>query len=356
MKKVYFFAILFAISAIAAAQGPGFKIKTLNPVAPNEDSGKNIFKTLQVIDFNYLKTELTNKEKDHKDKINLLYDNSKGVAAAGGTYTRFTDVEINAKKSEIDKLSAEISELKNKSDSLYFLYTKSYLRNKRANFLSFGPLRSRAFFDVVYQENGKRFQALGNAGINIGDQSGSIYSELVSGNLGIMRVSLGAMLSASNNDNTEEAKKQEAYQRLVSNGGNTILSFEYPLAYFHNRTNQYNLISRLIAKGTGDIPAFGTNTEKWAGSGSLGIDLYGDASLSNNAMRFFFNLNGSNILGTSVYRDNLGISEKQFTFGQLAVGLVFQKTFKVSVIVATFSSEGTLVNRNPVLGGQVLTE
>ncbi|MEQ7801804.1 hypothetical protein ABDJ41_18560 [Pedobacter sp. ASV1-7] len=355
MKKIKLIAMFIALSAGAYAQSPGFKLNTLNSVKPGKDDD-NTFKTLSIIDFNYLDQEFKAKENDYKAKIDDLYANSKGLNPAGGTYTKYTDAQIDAKKAEIEKLSVEISALKAKTDSLYFLYTKAYLKNKPVNFLNFGPLRSRAFFDLVYQEGGKRFQALGNAGFNIGDQSGSIYSELVSGNLGMLRVSLGAMVSASNKKNDEEAKKQEAYQRLVSNGGNTILSFEYPLAYLHNRTNQYNLISRLIAKGTGDLPAFGTNTEKWAGSGSVGIDVYGDAALSNNALRFFFNLTGSNIYGTGVYRDNLGISSKQFTFGQLSLGLVFLKNFKVSVIVATFSSEGSLANRNPVLGGQILTE
>ena len=237
---------------------------------------------------------------------------------------------------------------------LYYLYTKDYLGFKKSTILGFGPVRSKAFFDILYDNEGKRFKALGNSGVNFGNNTGSIYSELVSGNLGLFRVSLGSMISSNNSTDENEAKNEEAYQRLVTYGGNTVLNLEYPLAYIHSSNNQYNFISRLIAKGTADLPAFGTTTEDWAGSGSIGVDFYGDASLSNNSLRFFFNFNINQIYGTDIYKDNLGINENNFNFGQLSLGFIFLENFKVSFIVTTFSSEESLRNRNVVAGGQVL--
>jgi hypothetical protein len=357
MKNLKFTIILTFVSVLSLkAQVTGFKI--LNQTSSIKETEKSdisfkgttesVFKTLEIIQFNYLTKVKTAKETELAKLEEGLYQNSIGAAPS------FDETTIKKTSETIISLRKELKVIASKQDSLYFLYTKDYLNFKRRNILSFGSVRSRAFFDMLYGDEGKRFKALGNAGINFGSNTASIYSELVSGNLGLLRVSLGSMISSNSNDSLEEGKKEQAYQRLVTYGGNTVLNFEYPLVYLHSRNNQYNLISRLIAKGTSDLPAFGTSTEKWAGSGSFGIDFYGDASLSNNQLRFFFNLNANRIYGTDIYRDNLGITNANFTFGQLSLGLVFLENFKISFIVTTFSSEGNLRNKNIVAGGQVL--
>jgi len=359
MQKTVLTTIVTLLSVISLnAQVTGFKILNKTSSINEADSIKitrngfteNVFKTIEIIEFNYLKITKTEKETVLVNLKDELYNNSIGA----DNKPPFNPTTIKAKSDSIRSLRQEIKIITTQQDSLYFLYTKDYLNFKRINILKFGPIRSRAFFDMLYGDEGKRFKALGNAGINFGSNTASIYSELVSGNLGLLRVSLGSMISSNSNDSLPEGKKEEAYQRLVSYGGNTVLNFEYPLMYLHFRNNQYNLISRLVAKGTSDLPAFGTSTEKWAGSGSFGIDFYGDASLSNNQLRFFFNFNANKIYGTDVYRDNLGIANSNFTFGQLSLGLVFLENFKISFIIATFSSEESLRNKNIVVGGQVL--
>lgn len=359
MQKAILTIIVTFLCAISLkAQVTGFKILNQTSSINEADSTKiirngsteNVFKTLDIIEFNYLRISKTEKESTLTKLENELYNNSTGV----DNVPPFTPEVRKLKVDSIKNLRQEIGVISSKQDSLYFLYTKDYLKFKRFNFLTFGPIRSRAFFDMLYGDEGKRFKALGNAGINFGSNTASIYSELVSGNLGLLRVSLGSMITSNNNDTLQEGKKEEAYQRLVTYGGNTVLNFEYPLMYLHSRNNQYNLISRLVGKGTADLPAFGTNTEKWAGSGSFGVDFYGDASLSNNQLRFFFNFNANKIYGTDIFRENLGTEKNNFTFGQLSLGLVFLENFKISFIIATFSSEESLRNKNVIAGGQVL--
>jgi len=353
-------SIIFALLCVVTlnAQVTGFKMLNQTSCIKTTDKAdisfkgttKNVFKTLEIIQFNYLTKTKTTKEAALAALEKELYENSTG---ADGLAT-FEDATIQTKSDEIKILRAELKIIAFKQDSLYFLYTKSYLSFKQITILKFGTIRSRAFFDMLYGDEGKRFKALGNAGINFGSNTASIYSELVSGNLGLLRVSLGSMISSNSNDSLKDGKKEQAYQRLVTYGGNTVLNLEYPLVYIHSKNNQYNLISRLTAKGTADLPTFGTSTEKWAGSSSIGIDIYGDASLSNNQLRFFFNFNTNKIYGTDVYRDNLGVSSSDFTFGQLSLGLVFLENFKISFIVTTISSEESLRNRSIVAGGQVL--
>ncbi|RYY89309.1 MAG: hypothetical protein EOO15_06525 [Chitinophagaceae bacterium] len=262
------------------------------------------------------------------------------------------------KEAAIAALEEEIKGIEHDQDSLYEEYVKDFLRQKRVT-IGFGPVRSRAFFNIVYGSTGHTFRGLTNAGISVGNNSGALYSEIVNGNLGLFRVSFGTMVANAKNDNVEEEKEQEAYQRLVNFGGNTVLNFEYPIAYLHSSTSQYNLIARSISKGAGDIPAFGTNTDKFAGSLSTGLDFYGDASVraeagKKPALTFFFNANINVYTGTDVFRDNLGLSDRNFLFGQASLGLIFLESFKLSFIVTTFSSQPNLRNRNLVASGQVL--
>jgi hypothetical protein len=351
--------LLLLISSIAFSQTSGIKITNSLPVI---DAGStqiqislngtsdSVYKTPEIIRFNYNKIDISALTTEMSTIKNDLYNNSVDPVPAN----RYDETTINSKLARMKIIQTELKELNKKQDSLYHIYTKDYLQYRKVNFLYFGPKRSRALFDFIYGNSGKRFQVLNNTGFTFGDNTGSLYSELVSGNLGVFRVSLGSMISSSSSEDSETAKEEEAYQRLATYGGNTVLTLEYPLAYIHSRNNQYNLISRFIAKGSADFPEFGTTTEDFAGSGSLGLDIYADASLSNNSLRFFMNFNINGILGTDTYQENLGIENSSFSFGQLTLGLVVAETIKLSFVLSSFSSEDSLDNRNVILGGQIL--
>jgi hypothetical protein len=270
------------------------------------------------------------------------------------------DKEITAKEKEyqdtlkkLDSIKAAIKELKRRRKFYRNEYIKEYLNYSKFTF-GFWNERSQAFSEILYNTEGKTFNLINNAGFNIGSNSGSVYTELVSGQLYIFRVSLGTLVSSSSNEDIETATTDEAYQRLVSTGGNTVLKFEYPLLYAHASNNQWNIISRLIGKGTADFAEFGTKTDDWAGSGSFGLDIYADVATSNNNIRFYLNYNINKIYGTDSYIENLGINNSDFSFGQLKLGLVFNKNISLSFVVATFSSEDSLKNRNVIAGGQIL--
>ncbi|WP_340199415.1 hypothetical protein [Ascidiimonas sp. W6] len=358
MKRI-FVLLLLLTSTTVICQTSG--IKLLNSKSAIDDStvktninrnGKqdSVYITPEIIRYNYNATTIKKLKEQLSGKKDQLYANSIDTVVAN----RFSDTIIENKLTKIEDTKATLKSLEKEQDSLYHIYTKDYLQYKQFFFLQFGPRRSEALFDYIYGNTGARFKVLNNTGFTFGDNTGSLYSELVSGNLGVFRVSLGTMISSSSSDDSETAKQQEAYQRLATNGGNTVLTFEYPLVYAHSKNNQYNVLSRFIAKGTADFPEFGTTTEDFAGSASFGIDIYADASLSNNALRFFMNFNTNMIFGTDIYQENLGIDSASFSFGQLSLGLVVAENIKLSFIITSFSSEKSLDNGNVILGGQIL--
>lgn len=255
-------------------------------------------------------------------------------------------------KDSTDGFKSKIGALEKSQDSLLIIYNKDYLNFSRFN-IWFGSKKANAFFQII-TDNEDRFGALNSAGFTIGDQSASIYSEIFSGNLGFVRVGFGLSVSSSNQEDEGEEKQEEAYQRLVSKGGNTVLTFEYPLLYAHSRNNNFNLIARAVAKGTADLPAFGTSTDSWAGSGSLGLDIFGDAGLDNNEARFFVSASLFKIYGTDEFKVNLGTDSNNFTFGQIRLGMEFLQNYKISAIIYTFSTQEILEKRNVVLAGELV--
>ncbi|RDI06928.1 hypothetical protein [Flavobacterium sp. AG291] len=205
---------------------------------------------------------------------------------------------------------------------------------------------------------GSQNNFLGQAGVTLGSNSGAVYTELGGGSfLKLFRLSLGVMVSNTNADTTEEEQVTEAYQKLVSYGGNTVLNIEYPWLFYKNDNYNFNLLSRFFLKGTADLPAMGSTTDDWAGSGSVGMNFYIDAetiplsSADKDAIKIFFDSNTSYIIGTDVYQKNLGINDSKFLFGQLTAGLVY-KSLKISFVFATFSSEPSLRNNKTVAGIQ----
>lgn len=353
MKRTTILFFLIVISFSATSQiSPGFKSSSLNniPLDDDDTGNDNIFKTRNNIMYNYELKIIEGKEKTLKREKDDLYANSIQESDS----TRYTIEAINKKLDSIEKLQFELKEHYAVRDSLYNLYVREYVDYKKVFVLNFGSKRSKAFFDILYDSKGKQFKPLATSGLTFGNQAGSIFSELVSGNLGVFRVSLGTMVSNSSGENSSEEENEEAYQRLVSYGGNTVLNLEYPLAYLHSQNKKINLISRLLIKGTADLPAFGTETESWAGSGSIGIDLYVDAAVDNDDLSFFIYANTRGIFGTSEFRENLGLVNGNFSFTQLSVGFTFLENFKVSFLVATLSSEKSLRHKNVVVGGQVM--
>ncbi|MFY7670679.1 hypothetical protein ACOSP6_06280 [Tenacibaculum sp. MEBiC06402] len=356
MKTRILTLYIIVLSTISYAQHvPSFKIKD-NPTfgmkaEPNNsiENGKktfNYYLTLTMIE--KLKLEKKEKKFDSISKNALIQLHNEVIGAVN-----LSSEQIDAYEKQLKSAQDSLAIIQPKLDTLSNKYQMEELQLKKASILSFNAKRARAFFDILHDNQGKRFSVLNNTGFTIGNNSGSIYSELVSGNLSVLRVSLGAMISSSSSDNQDNAQQEEAYQRLVSNGGNTVLNIQYPLAYIHSSNNQFNFISRLQAKGTADFPEFGTTTDDFAGSASFGIDFYADAALTNNQLRFFGTFNYNQVFGTGEFSKNLGIDNSNFTFGQLTLGLVFNN-IKLSFIVATLSSESSLENKSVVAGGQVL--
>ena len=237
-------------------------------------------------------------------------------------------------------------------DSFYLETIKDSLEMKSCHFL-FSSKESEALSKILYSNSTGGFSFFNRTGLSIGKNTGSIYTELVNGQMYPIRVSIGAMVASSSSNDSLQSKQDEAFQRLSTYGGNTVIKLEYPLIYVHGLNNQSVFVTQLMTKGSADLPAFGTTSDEWAGSLSFGLNFYADAATSNNEIRFFLDANFSQYFGTNTFKNNLELSSKKFIFGQAKVGVIFNN-ISISFILPTLSSEKELKNRNVIAGGQIM--
>lgn len=380
MKNLFLVTILFVFSQAYSQGFTGFTFKNIEegdsylPVYPkggkqNFDSVGD-FKKLLIDDIEILNPvdteekaliyELHNKAFQHFKEIINLQDDINDYYLAGRKDKIPNDSVAIVKVKQIELLKNSFKNDVEEINRKLYNYTSSEKKDELAQYSSGNgflfPNRyvAKGFHKMLYSEGNNNISFIKNTGFSIGDQSGSIYSELLSGNLGAFRVSLGSMIAASNQQDEELKKEEEAYQRLINYGGNTVLTFDYPLFYWKGRSYKSNFLGRFIVKGAADFPAFGTTTDKWAGNGMAGLNLYYDLSLDENNLRFFFDFNGNIVFGTDSFRNNLGVENNNFAFGQLVVGLVVLENIKLSFNLATISSEKVLEGRNVTAGGQIL--
>ncbi|WP_290876430.1 hypothetical protein [Flavobacterium sp.] len=329
MRTRLFLGMLWCLGTMAYAQD--FKFNKAFAYDANSERGQSIYTA-------YKKAY----EKSIADLVAKRNAILNEINQEGTAISKVTDGEKEIKKieSEIRELSTSLKTLNNTEDF-----------KKKTFHAFFGSPESDAFFNVMYSEERSVINFLNNSGFNLGSKSGSVYTELASGNMSTVRLSLGTMVSNSAQEDVQEAKEEEAFQRLSTSGGNTVLTLEYPLLYWSTKDNQYNLISRFIGKATADFPAFGTQTSDFAGSLLAAVDVYVDASTSNGDIRLYANVNLSRIYGTEVYKENLGLDNANFNFGKITTGVVIKNKFNLSAMFKTFSSEDSLENRNVIIGG-----
>jgi len=193
----------------------------------------------------------------------------------------------------------------------------------------FFPVRKDTVAKYFYEKafNSDRLSFVDNIIVQGNLNQGIMYSELVAGNIAVFRVSFGAMISAHDDRDQQE----EALQKLVGGGGNSVLNIYYPLLY---KTGKYiDLYWQLAPKFAGDIPALGSTTDNVTGNINLGSEFYLDISTEDKALNFFAYVRGGYIMGSKGFYENLNIDNKGLLFGQINFGFTLNKNIRISFTI-----------------------
>lgn len=218
-------------------------------------------------------------------------------------------------------------------------------------------------FEFLYsKDNDKSFYFANNASLQVNNSGVIVQSELVSAYLGFTRVSFGTTVSNSNEEDSEEENtttptdKTQAFQRLLTGGGNTYLKFELPLFLGMDQKNLFLAYLNASGRISLDISEFSNDVDTTTGNGSLNSNLYVSLATDENEFDFFFNVNYGYFFGHKDFYERLEIEDqKAFWFGELTAGVTIQQNLRFAVTFNTFSSEENLRSGNVLVGAQILS-
>lgn len=285
-----------------------------------------------------------------KDRL-IEFKNKKNSLLNDYSNLESNDSRVNFLKEEIKNIELQYDLYEDICDSLIIKKEEEHVSSNYVVY-NFSPTRSKAFFNMIYDGKGKMLNTVNSAGINFGNKTGSIYSEVASGNFGLIRATIGTMLTNSSKTDSVVVKEETAYQKLASMGGNVVLNLEHPVLFLNSKGSLYTMIVRAIGKGTTDIPAFENQTTGFAGSVQGGLDVYGHVASDNGQIRAYSSISFSIVKGSKEFHDNLDIARKRLFFGQITAGVVLLDRIRVSFSLLSFGSDASIRNKKVIIGGQ----
>ncbi|MFC4818505.1 MULTISPECIES: hypothetical protein [unclassified Flavobacterium] len=221
------------------------------------------------------------------------------------------------------------------------------------------PTKKEAFFETLYGKSPDNdFYFVNNAALQLNSAGSTIQSEITAAYLKPLRVSLGTLVSNSGTeasdepDNEKEADDTEAFQRLLSGGGNIYMNIELPFLYYGN--DFFKVYSTLYAKGAMEITEFSNDVDTSTGNGSLGGSLYLSVATDKKEFVFYTSANWGLYAGSDAFLDRLQVQKNYFGFGQVTVGVTVLDRLRLSMMTNTFGVH-ELQSGRVVFGVQVLS-
>ena len=258
---------------------------------------------------------------------------------------------------EIDHLYKLIPPLQQSIDSLNLLNGEFKVQNQYFNWVGFDYKINKAFYKYLYSDmDANGIRTLGTAGLNLGNNAGSIYSEIVSKPISYIYVRLGTILANSNSENPELAQKESAIQRLSMYGGNTSLSIEYPMLWVRSKRNTFNAVVSLHSKGVADFAPL-SQSNGLTGAFVYGFEIFGAISDPEKNVRVLGQFIVNKYNSSPSFSDNLGFNKRNFWFVQCVVGVTIKETVKFSLVlpinIKTLLNDSTEGFR-PIFQSQIL--
>jgi hypothetical protein len=217
----------------------------------------------------------------------------------------------------------------------------------------FFPARNSTLAHAYFGEYSDNVvQSLKNGFLNFTPYGGMIYSELVSGYAGPLRVSFGGMIASSSlskidsatikntpsdkldslfNANDSINRSKSSIQNLLGGGGNAMLVLSTPFFNYHPGS-VFNLDAAWFDKICFTIPSLGNEIKDYSVVNGLGLQMDMKFLFENPSLTTFglyFSGTGTILTGNKAFYTNLGTNPaKVLAFGQLTFGIIIER-FKI---------------------------
>ena len=214
-----------------------------------------------------------------------------------------------------------------------------------------------AYMCMLYYNDLEKINFFQNTNLGIGDNSGSFKSDIISGYLGIFKISFSSVLSKLHTEKitqdqlnglteiqmdsliaaTDSVNKSKAtLNKLISGGGEANLSFKTPfINCWGNYKNHVKFKTDIVINFCGEVPVAGNDIpkDKINFFGSFGLEnkliipvLDFDMSKKEGfeAFAFFGQYNIYAVKGSNSFYSNIGIKNRPLLFSEYSFGFAYK--------------------------------
>lgn len=278
-------------------------------------------------------TDLLVLESKKRAKENELFSEQTHLIALSRT-TPLNAKDLNISKSKIQEFSEELAIVNNQINLVQTNLSVFQIIEKRFHWVGFNYNLNQVFNKIMYSDDqANTFRSLASSGLNVGSNTGSIYSDIFSGPVSYVFLRFGSIVANSTSDDSQLAMNESAIQRLSMYGGNTSISMDYPVLWVRSKRNTVNAIFSLHTKGVGDFSPLSETDNKINAAFSWGCEVFADLSDPNKNVRLMGQLIVNRYHGSQSFADNLTFKSRDFWFNQCVLGIVIKETVKISLVL-----------------------
>lgn len=252
--------------------------------------------------------------------------------------------ELNQSRVDLQDSLSSLLPLRLQSEQLQFIAERKVWLPVRSS------LHAKMFFSLDGSGSDAKLMSHNFFSYNTKSQQLALYSELFSDYFGPVRFGFGALmtngqLEGEQNETVvpESIMNQDALQRLLNGGGNSIISLAYPLLQWRDVSWTRGLRILAVPKYALDIPAIGSSVEDYSANGDIGIEASAHWSGNNQNIAVFFQSRVGYIMGNSAFEESIQ-SKNNFYVTQLNFGIAFRNTIKLSYSIYNISDDDIAKN------------
>ena len=223
-----------------------------------------------------------------------------------------------------------------------------YISSSKVLFPVQNSTQAKMFFS--FDGSGKDSQFLSHSFFSYNTTSSqlALYNELFSDFFGPVRFGFGALITGEQSKELDKETSnievnQDALQRLLSGGGNSVLSLAYPILQLKDANWTRGLRILAVPKYSIDIPALGSSIENYSANVDLGLEANAHWSGHNQNVALFFHFRTGYVMGNKSFQQAIR-SNNNFRLSQFNFGVAFKNTIKLSYSLYKISNDTLGVN------------
>ena len=249
----------------------------------------------------------------------------------------------------LHRLSEEKIFLRDSLESLLPLKLQAqqmqYMTRNKIVFPVQSSLDAKMFFSMDGSGSDSRLMSHNFFSYNTQSEQLALYSELFSDYFGPVRFGFGALMTSGQSESGEQETlplgtpdNQDALQRLLNGGGNSVISIAYPLIHWKDASCTKGLRILAAPKYALDIPALGSSVDRYSANADLGVEASAHWAGHSQSIVLFFQTRIGYVMGNSAFKKSLQ-SNHNFVVSQINFGIAFRNTIKLSYSIHKISNE-----------------